>query len=84
MCPKHNGVLTERYKLIQIYEFGEWEFYDLLEDPDELNNLYEDPAYQGQITMMKAELERLRVLYKDDTVTGLRDEGWREKFRKFK
>lgn len=84
MCPKHNGVRNERYKLIQIYEFGEWEFYDLLEDPDELNNVYGDPAYQEQVAMMKLELERLRVLYQDETVTGMRDENWRAKFRKFK
>ena len=84
MCPKHNGVRNERYKLIQIYEFGEWEFYDLLEDPDELNNVYDDPAYQQQVAMMKSELERLRVLYKDETVTGMRDEAWRAKYRKFK
>ena len=64
--------------------FGEWEFYDLLEDPDELNNVYDDPAYQQQVAMMKSELERLRVLYKDETVTGMRDEAWRAKYRKFK
>ena len=84
MCPKHNGVRSERYKLIQIYEFGEWEFYDLEKDPDELVNLYEVDSYQGEIAKMKAELERLRVLYKDETVTGIRDEKWREKYRKFK
>ncbi len=84
MCPKHNGVRNERYKLIQIYEFGEWEFYDLLKDPDELNNVYGDPAYQKEVAMMKSELERLRVHYKDETVTGMRDESWRAKYRKFK
>ena len=84
MCPKHNGVRNERYKLIQIYEFGEWEFYDLLKDPDELNNVYDDPAYQQEVAMMKSELERLRVHYKDETVTGMRDESWRAKYRKFK
>ena len=84
MCPKHNGVRNERYKLIQIYEFGEWEFYDLLKDPDELNNVYDDPAYQQEVSMMKSELERLRVHYKDETVTGMRDESWRAKYRKFK
>ena len=37
-----------------------------------------------QVAMMKSELERLRVLYKDETVTGMRDEAWRAKYRKFK
>lgn len=81
MCPKHNGVRTDRYKLMQIYEFGEWEFYDLESDPDEKNNLYDDPNYQDEIAMMKAELESLRVRYGDNTVTGMKPKEWREKYR---
>ena len=81
MCPRHNGVRNERYKLIQIYEFGEWEFYDLEKDPDESTNVYNDPAYQEQVATMKAELESLRVRYGDNTVTGMRDEAWRNQYR---
>jgi arylsulfatase A-like enzyme len=81
MCPKHNGVRNERYKLIQIYEFGQWEFYDLETDPDEKQNLYEDPEYQDEIATMKAELERLRTLYEDDTVTPAKSEQWRESYQ---
>ncbi|MEM7785476.1 MAG: sulfatase [Planctomycetota bacterium] len=81
MCPRHNGVRNERYKLIQIYEFGEWEFYDLQTDPDEKNNLYHNPNYQDKIADMKAELESLRVRYNDNSVGGLRPIEWREKYR---
>lgn len=81
MVPRHNGVRSERYKLIQIYEFGEWEFYDLEKDPDEKQNLYNDPDYQTQIAAHKQELESLRNRYGDDTVTGLRPAPWREKYR---
>ena len=38
MVPRHNGVRGERYKLMHLYQFDEWEFYDLQEDPDELQN----------------------------------------------
>jgi arylsulfatase A-like enzyme len=81
MVPRHNGVRDDRYKLIQFYEFGEWEFYDLQKDPDELNNVYEDGDYEEQIATMKSELERLRVQFGDQTVTEMRPKEWRDKYR---
>jgi arylsulfatase A-like enzyme len=81
MCPKHNGVRNERYKLMNIYEFGEWEFYDLEKDPDELHNVYSDPDYQDQVAQMKSELETLRLKYRDETVTPMRPQQWRDKYR---
>ena len=43
---RHYGVRTERYKLIHFYnDIDEWELYDMAEDPRELHNVYEDPAY---------------------------------------
>lgn len=81
MVPRHNGVRTDRYKLIQIYEFGEWEFYDLQTDPDENQNLYGDPAYQVQIQDLKDQLESLRVKYGDETVTEMRPAEWRQQYR---
>ena len=37
-----------------------WEFYDLIEDPHEMNNRYRDPQYQKIILSLKTELKRLR------------------------
>ena len=31
--PRHEGIRDERYKLISFYEFNQWEFYDLKNDP---------------------------------------------------
>lgn len=81
MCPKHNGVRNQRYKLLNIYEFGEWEFYDLKNDPDELKNVYDDPEYRDQVAQMKSELESLRLNYGDNTVTPMRPRQWRDKYR---
>ena len=67
MVPRHYGVRNERYKLMHFYQFGEWEFYDLETDPDELQNLYENPDYADEIAAMKVELERLRTHYQDDS-----------------
>ena len=79
--PRHNGIRTERYKLIQFYEFGEWEFYDLKEDPEELKNLYQDEKYAAQVSEMKNQLEGLRRKYDDNTVGTLKPEAWRQKHR---
>jgi arylsulfatase A-like enzyme len=48
MVPKNRGVRTERYKLIEYWEFEpkQYELYDLQEDPKELHNLYGDPKYK--------------------------------------
>jgi len=68
----HYGIRTERYKLIYFYNDGmglpgtsgvtyppEWELYDLQEDPQELRNVYLDPAY----AQVRAELtQRLHAL----------------------
>ena len=79
--PRHNGIRTERYKLIQFYEFGEWEFYDLQEDPDELTNLFGNSEYETKIAEMKEELEALRVRYDDQTVGVEKDDVWKTERR---
>jgi len=42
-----------------------WELYDLREDPKELKNQYENPAYASEISRLKKELARLRVKFGD-------------------
>jgi arylsulfatase A-like enzyme len=66
MAKRHYGVRTERYKLLHFYyDIDAWELYDLGEDPNEINNLYKDPAYADIITELKAEIKRLQTLYGD-------------------
>ena len=63
---RHYGVRTHRYKLIHFYyDIDTWELFDLEKDPNELNNVYSDPAYADIVTSLKAELSRLRKLYSD-------------------
>jgi arylsulfatase A-like enzyme len=65
---RHYGVRTERYKLIHFYnDIDEWELYDLQTDPDERQNVYNDPKYAEIVTELKAELKRLRAQYNDTT-----------------
>ncbi len=63
---KHYGVRTDRHKLIFFHELGEWELYDLKNDPQEMKSVYDDPAYADVVEQLKAELRRLRKLYRDD------------------
>lgn len=62
----HYGIRNERYKLIHFYYDRDiWEFYDLKNDPNELNNLIQNNAYQTQIEAMKTELIALQQQYQD-------------------
>ncbi len=81
MVPRHNGVRNFRYKIMHFYEFDEWEFYDLKEDPDELTNLYYNSEYANQIKRMKRELEKLRKQYEDDSDMREKSQEWQDKVR---
>jgi len=63
MVRRHYGVRTERHKLINFYNLGEWELYDLEKDPREMQSVYADPAYTSVVTALTAEVERLRQVY---------------------
>lgn len=81
MVPRHYGVRTERYKLMYFYQFDEWEFYDLKEDPDELQNEFGNEKYAEQIAACKKELTRLRELYNDDSDTLVKPPEWQKQLR---
>lgn len=68
-APAHYGWRDTRYKLIYFYNdgmgipgtgpftyAGEWELYDLQADPDELRNVFHDPAYRALCEALKLKL----------------------------
>lgn len=64
---RHYGITTENYKLIHFYyELEAWELYDLKKDPQEMNNVYGDPAYAEVQSKLHQELENLRKKYEDN------------------
>ena len=79
--PRHYGIRTERYKLMHFYQFDEWEFYDLQNDPDELVNLYEDPAYAEQIEQVRSQLAELRKETEDQSDVSVQSPEWQARFR---
>ena len=62
----HYGVRTLTHKLIYFWKKDQWELFDLLKDPNELHNLYGQPAFDGITATLKAELARLKRAVRDD------------------
>ncbi len=66
MVKRHYGMVTKEFKLIHFYyDVDEWELYDLNKDPQEMMNVYNDPAYAKTVVKLRKELKELRIKYKD-------------------
>ena len=64
---RHYGVRTEKYKLIHFYnDIDQWELYDMENDPNEMNNIYDD-ADPELIIGLKNQLDDLQEQYGDST-----------------
>ena len=76
--PAHYGIRNDRYKLAFFYGLPldmpgsdnhatppMWEFYDLLEDPAEMQNAYQDPKYEKIISDLKIRLFEVKELLGD-------------------
>ncbi len=66
MAKRHYGIRTDRYKLIHFYnDIDSWEFYDLQNDPTEMQNRINDSSYATQIALLRKQLHDLQVHYDD-------------------
>ena len=60
----HYGIRNKRYKLIHYYyNIDVWEFYDLKNDPNEMNNLIHSKSNSKRIKKLKKELYKLKENY---------------------
>jgi len=58
MVKRHYGIVTKEYKLVHFYyDVDEWELYDRKIDPQEMNNVYNDPDYATIVNELHKELE---------------------------
>ena len=66
MVKRHYGIVNKDYKLVRFYyDVDEWELYDRKNDPNEMNNVYNDPEYSDIVSDLKIQLAELRKKYKD-------------------
>lgn len=70
--PAHFGIRTHRHKLIYYDglknrpEEKQWEFYDLVEDPRETRNAYDDAEHRDEIAQLKDRLRDLQAELGDE------------------
>jgi arylsulfatase A-like enzyme len=62
----HYGVRTGTHKLIYFWKKDQWELFDLVNDPFELHNLYDQPGHEKLTAMLKAELLRVKEAVRDE------------------
>lgn len=78
----HDGIRTDRYKLIRFPKTDNWDLYDLEKDPQEMKSVSKDPAYAKTLKNMQARYEELKAGYgiNPATTTAQRDDqGWWKK-----
>ena len=61
--PIHDGVRTERHKLMYFPRNREWNLYDLLTDPNEMKSLHKDPAYSNVLAGLQRRYNDIRHFY---------------------
>ena len=51
-------IVNKDFKLVHFYyDVDEWELYDRLKDPNEMNNVYNDPNYKEVVIKLKEDLK---------------------------
>ncbi len=83
-------IQTDQYKLIIRYNHKPNELFDLITDPDETNNLFNDPQHANTIQQLLAQLESWYEDYQTPQYSGLNvldqpihndSESWRDGLR---
>ena len=66
-------IRSETWKYVHRYPYGPCELYDLVADPDEEQNLVEDPEQQDRAAEMAGRLATWFVRYADPEIDGTRE-----------
>ncbi len=81
--PIHDGIRTDRYKLMFFPRTLEWQLFDLQKDPQELQSLHADPAYADILKAMQKRYRDLRAFYQVNSATIPQSRGdvawWKER-----
>jgi N-acetylglucosamine-6-sulfatase len=80
----HDGIRTERYKLIHYERTSDWNLFDLKEDPQELHSVDADPAYSSILEDLTDRYRQLRRDYQINSavvpVARLSENRWKARF----
>ncbi len=81
--PLHDGLRTDRYKLMWLPRTREWQLFDLAQDPMEMRSLHEDPAHAAILAGLQKRCADLRDFYHANpaVIPGTRGDEpkWRER-----
>ncbi len=81
----HDGVRTDRYKLMHFTETGEWNLFDLQDDPEEMRSVADETAYADVLESMKERYAALREAFNVSSATipehRLGDEWWEKRHK---
>lgn len=66
-------IRTAKSKYVHRYPYGPHEFYDLVNDPDEMHNCIDDSDFASQIVHLRARLEQWFVRYVDPHIDGTKE-----------
>ena len=82
---QHDGVRSQRYKLMYFHRTREWNLFDLQEDPNEMRSVHDDPAYAEILAGLKQRLIDQREFYGVNfaTIPATRgdEQWWRDRNR---
>ncbi len=59
----HDGIRTDRHKLMFFPKTNEWNLFDLEEDPQEMKSVHDDPDHASTLAAMKIRYAELREHY---------------------
>ncbi|MFO0913144.1 MAG: sulfatase-like hydrolase/transferase [Pirellulales bacterium] len=81
--PVHDGIRTDRYKLMFFPRTREWQLFDLKPDPQELTSVHADPSYATILQGMQQRYADLREFYQVNSAvipaTRGDEPGWRQR-----
>jgi len=81
--PVHDGVRTERYKLMFFPRTREWNLFDLEKDPQELTSIHDDPNDAAILAGMQKRYRDLRQFYEVNSAvipaTRGDEQWWRDR-----
>ena len=61
--PQHDGVRTDRYKLMYFPRTREWQLFDLVKDPQEMTSVHDHSEYAPILAGMQQRYRDLRKFY---------------------